>query len=374
MKKTVLLILLLLLPKPSFAGYFESSYSGLGGIYYGVSETRDNYNLSNEPNRAVFRTDVRGGTDYVFSPRHKIGIHASAALILKEHDKSYQGGEWRFYPWLKDESEYGRFEAGYVFNAAYQLHKGAKDITFFGINDSNLTYFLSNPNWSNGKHSVKFATPKSTTVMNDGRAPKLAYFTPRLGNTVLGFSYAPDNAHRRGMVSRYADYETVEDGYAAGMQNEWQLGETKLYTSLGYGLFNRTDKETSVGIMLVNGRWSFGAGYKKAYIDGHKNPITVNSANPRCPDLFDNYRESSAWNISIGHEWESWKSNVAFLQAEAENTRNSDRLLVFSNVFSLSKQVEAYLVGLYINSHGADKYSSANNRGYALTTGLGLRF
>lgn len=112
-----------------------------------------------------------------------------------------------FFPYLTDDSSWGNFKLGYVYNAAYQLHRGARDITFLGVEATNLVYFLSNPNWANKTKSVKFATPKSVAMINDGRAPKLSYITPWLGNTKFGFSYTPDNAHRRGMVSRYTDYE-----------------------------------------------------------------------------------------------------------------------------------------------------------------------
>lgn len=212
-----------------------------------------------------------------------MGLRADTTLISKAHDRSRRNGEWRFFPYLTDDSSWGNFKLGYVYNAAYQLHRGARDITFLGVEATNLVYFLSNPNWANKTKSVKFATPKSVAMINDGRAPKLSYITPWLGNTKFGFSYTPDNAHRRGMVSRYTDYEKTMDGYVWAMQNKWQLSSSVLYTSAGYGIFNRTDKEASVGVRWQKGSFNLGAGYKKAYVDGKENAIATARVNAFLP-------------------------------------------------------------------------------------------
>lgn len=43
------------------------------------------------------------------------------------------------------------------------------------------------------------------------------------------------------------------------MQNKWQLSSSVLYTSAGYGIFNRTDKEASVGDRWQKGSFNLGA-------------------------------------------------------------------------------------------------------------------
>lgn len=373
----LLIILGLLISQPSlaFANNFEFDYSGLIGGYFGFADTRTDNNVYNNPHRWVYRADAKFKADYVFSSEHRLGLHSNVTIMNRDPDPSYPHGDWRFYPYLIDKSNYGEFSAGYTYNVAYLLHKGARDITFFKIDDSNMTYFLSNPNWGNSKKSVKFLTPKSTSIMNDGRAPKFNYISPKLGNTLLGFSYTPSNAHRRGMTSRYADYETNEDGYTAAMQNEWKLdANNKIYTSFGYGIFNRTDHEASFGVTLVSGDWDFGVGYKKAYIDGNKNPITTKAINKYLPAYFDNFRESQAYNISVGRKFGKYKTNLAYLHTKADNTRNQDDLVVFSNVYSYNKWIDLFLVGSYLNAKGLKRDSDANNKGYAVVTGVGLNF
>lgn len=210
-------------------------------------------------------------------------------------------GRLRFYPYLlAEKDDYGKLTIGYTYNAAYLLHQGAQEISWIGIKDSNLTYWLSGVNWSNRLKKVRFATPKSTYIMDDGRAFKFSYFTPLIGNTKFGFSYAPDNANRRGMVSRYARYEKTEDGYTAAMQSRWKLGSGDLYTSAAYGLFNRTDNEWAFGARWVAGKFNVSVSYKNAYVKGDKNPISTKAVNAYLPAYFDNYREGQAWDFALG--------------------------------------------------------------------------
>ena len=287
----------------AFAEGWEFSQSGMAGQYYGVMETRSRNNVQNMPNRAVFRADGNLEGAYAFADAGRVGLHADYTLVFRQHDKDYNDGDWRFYPYLLAEREdYGKLTIGYTYNAAFLLHQGAQEISWVGIQDSNLPYWLTSANWVNGLKRVKFATPKSTAIMDDGRALKFSYFTPMIGNTKFGFSYAPDNASRRGMVSRYANYEKEEDGYTAAMLNKWKLGSGDLYTSAAYGLFNRTDHEWAFGARWIAGGFNVSASYKKAYIDGDKNPISTQAVNSYLPAYFDNYREGQAWDFSIGYD------------------------------------------------------------------------
>lgn len=376
MTKKILLLNLLLagIPFGAFAQDLQFQTSGLVGSYYGFAETKKENNTDNLPNRLVTRTDANANFIWQISPDYKLGLYNRFTFVLKQHDNSYKDGDWRYYPHIAGETPLGTFAAGYMYNAAHQLHKGVSELTIFGIEDSNITYFLSNPNWKNGKSSVAFATPKSTSIINDGRAMKFNYFTPQIGNTKFGFSYTPDNANRRGMVSRYADYEKKEDGFGAAMQNKWELNFADLYTSAGYGIFNRTDKEASLGLSLEKNGWSIGTGYKKAYIDGNKNPINTTSAPKQNPGLFDNYRESEAWNVSLQYKGEKYKTNLSCLQTRTENARNQDLLLVWANIYSPVPHWELYLIGAYLNAKGAQKDSDDNNKGFAVITGSGFRF
>ena len=92
------------------------------------------------------------------------------------------------------------------------------------------------------------------------------------------------------------------------MQNRWELPDNStLYTSMGYGIFNRTDNEMSFGVTWVKDNFNIAAGYKNAWIKGNKNPITYKAKSSYLPALFDNYRESNAYNVSMGYQFENFK-------------------------------------------------------------------
>lgn len=363
------------LPGVAAAHGFEFSQSGMAGVYYGIMETRDNNNVSNMPNRLVFRSDGNLEGAYKFENQTRLGVHADYTLVFRQHDKDYNDGDWRFYPYaLAENPKYGKFTVGHTYNAAFQLHQGAQEITWIGIQDSNLPYWLTSANWVNGLKSVKFATPKSTNIMDDGRSFKFSYFTPMIGNTKFGFSYAPDNASRRGMVSRYTSYQKKEDGYTAAMQNKWNPGLGDLYTSVAYGLFNRTDNEWAFGVRWVVDKFNVSTSYKNAYIDGDKNPISTTARSPHLPAYFDNYREGEAWDFSVGYDFGRFKTNFAYLHSEAKNTRNHDDIFIQANRYSLNEYFELFWVNAYSNSKGVDRNSDNNNKGYAVITGIALKY
>lgn len=363
------------LPGVVAAHGFEFSQSGMAGVYYGIMETRDNNNVSNMPNRLVFRSDGNLEGAYKFENQTRLGVHADYTLVFRQHDKDYNDGDWRFYPYaLAENPKYGKFTIGHTYNAAFQLHQGAQEITWIGIQDSNLPYWLTSANWVNGLKTVKFATPKSTNIMDDGRSFKFSYFTPMIGNTKFGFSYAPDNASRRGMVSRYTSYQKKEDGYTAAMQNKWNPGLGDLYTSVAYGLFNRTDNEWAFGVRWVVDKFNVSTSYKNAYIDGDKNPISTTARSPHLPAYFDNYREGEAWDFSVGYDFGRFKTNFAYLHSEAKNTRNRDDIFIQANRYSLNEYFELFWVNAYSNSKGVDRNSDNNNKGYAVITGIALKY
>ena len=363
------------LPGVAAAHGFEFSQSGMAGVYYGIMETRDNNNVSNMPNRLVFRSDGNLEGAYKFENQTRLGVHADYTLVFRQHDKDYNDGDWRFYPYaLAENPKYGKFTVGHTYNAAFQLHQGAQEITWIGIQDSNLPYWLTSANWVNGLKTVKFATPKSTNIMDDGRSFKFSYFTPMIGNTKFGFSYAPDNASRRGMVSRYTSYQKKEGGYTAAMQNKWNPGLGDLYTSVAYGLFNRTDNEWAFGVRWVVDKFNVSTSYKNAYIDGDKNPISTTARSPHLPAYFDNYREGEAWDFSVGYDFGRFKTNFAYLHSEAKNTRNRDDIFIQANRYSLNEYFELFWVNAYSNSKGVDRNSDNNNKGYAVITGIALKY
>lgn len=380
--KKIALTLCTLLLAPSIAkagetikyNNFSLDYSLNVGGYYGIAKTKDLNNVDNPSNRWVNDNIYNFKGAYDFGGGYKASIVADGELIFRSHDTENRNGEWRFYPYASLESPYGEVITGYDFNVAYNFHQGAKDIGFLGIRDSALGDYLVLPNWVNGKNQSGAKTPKATALMDDGRALKFSYITPEIYNTKLGFTYTPNNQNRRGMVSRYVDYDKKKDSYVFAMHNKWDLGFAELHTSAGYGIINRTDKQTSVGATLKKDGLRIGSGYKKSYVDGKRNPMTEVSSNPRLTDYFDNYRESKAWDFSVGYDFGKYETSLAYLYTKADRTRNRDDVYILSNKYSLNDNLDLLLVGAYVNSKAAQRQSDDNNKGYAVVTGFNIKF
>ncbi|MFV0625989.1 MAG: hypothetical protein ACK5N8_01390 [Alphaproteobacteria bacterium] len=365
---------LCLVSQNALAGEFELDHELNIRGYYGVSDTKKKPTNNNMPNRLVNRSDLKASGVYDFDNGYKFGVYNSSSLIFRQHDSTYNhDGEWRFYNYGMLQSPYGSFIGGQDFNVAHRFHRGAKDTAPLGIDDTNMTWFLSDPNWKNGKKSVAFHTQKSTSMMDDGRAVKFSYITPKFfDNTLFGLTYTPETPNRRGLVSRYNDY-AHEDAYVAAMHNEWELDFGDLYTSAGYGVFNRNTQAFTLGATLSQGNWTYATGYKNSFSYGDEK-ITSISTDANRPALYDNYRDSWSWDVSIGYKFGPLKTSVAYLRTEAKKTDNKDDLFIWSNTYSYNKMIDIYLIGGYLNSKGDNKLPENNNKGYAAIVGVGLNF
>ena len=109
-------------------------------------------------------------------------------------------------------------------------------------------------------------------------------------------------------------------------------------------------------------------------MDGNKNPVATAAAGFVLPAFSDNYREWQAWDISLWYDFGRFKTNIAYLHTEAENTRHRDDLWVQSNRFAYNEYIELYWINGYLNSKGPERQSSENNRGYAFITGVALKY
>ncbi len=157
MKKYLFLFSVLLVPEFVIAEEWDFDINGLAGIYYGVADTKEE---TKYPQRLIGRADVTLKGEYIFDNEHKAGIYASTTVMLREDDKNRSEGEYRFYPYVVDKSKIGEFYLGYTYNAAYMLHKGAKDITFLKVDDSNATNFKQKliKRINSMKHTSKIVT------------------------------------------------------------------------------------------------------------------------------------------------------------------------------------------------------------------------
>ena len=116
------------------------------------------------------------------------------------------------------------------------------------------------------------------------------------------------------------------------------------------------------------------SGEEAAYVDGSDYAITTNSNDPKAPDLFDNYREGTAWNVGVGYKFGPIKTSVGFFEAKAENTSNRDRIFLWSNDFQVNKYLNIYAAAAHVDFRGENSDVENNQKGYAFVAGFGLNF
>ena len=79
-------------------------------------------------------------------------------------------------------------------------------------------------------------------------------------------------------------------------------------------------------------------------------------------------------DFSFGYDFGRFKTNFAYLHSEAKNTRNRDDIFIQANRYSLNEYFELFWVNAYSNSKGVDRNSDNNNKGYAVITGIALKY
>ena len=195
------------------------------------------------------------------------------------------------------------------------------------------------------------------------------YSAPAIG----AFSYVPDTYSRTGLINKFAHYAR-KDAYIAALYNETDLGFADLVTSLGYGIYQKNDKDLTASLALYRGNWSLGASYRKTYVDGNDYSITHNSQSIKLPDFFDNYREGKAWSAGVGYRFGPLKTSLSYFESQADNTRNKDEIIMFANDFQINKYLNLYAIAAHVNFRGIDSSCYDNNKGYAFVTGFGINF
>lgn len=371
--KIIFFSLALLFPTLAQAADMEFIYSGRIDALYGYNMPSNRYKNNDPRDRMIYNISLNLGLEKEFNDDYKLGLYTDFNTGINRERYTFNNGDWGQEIYGIMDSPYGRFMLGETYNVAYQFQVGAPRVGAIGLNDSDITNFMHNPNWTRKKHKTSYQTLNSTSMNTDGVAPKISYITPELYHTMFGVTFTPDSYDRRGLINKFAKYAD-DSAYVFSLYSEQDLGFADMSAALGYGVFNQDDKEFTAGLSFYKGGWTLGASYRKTYVDGGDYEITKHSENPRLPDLFDNYREGQIWDIGLKYEIGPYQVALSYLRSEAKNTDNRDDIILLSNQYQLNKYVDLYLIGAQVNFRGATKTLNDNNKGYTVVAGVGLHF
>ena len=356
---------------PSLAQETKFSAAAAWDSFYGYTFFDKDYKHRDHRQHFINLFEVNLGAEKEFDNDWSLALYADLYAGINKRQRNYSNGLWGHEIYAIIDNPYGRAMIGETQNVAAQFHVSAPKAGKFGINDSEVTNFIANPNWLKDKHHTAFRTLNSTAINTDGTVAKLSYISPEIRNITLGISYIPDTYSRTGLVNRDARY-AEDDGYVGAAYYTADLGFAELESSLGYAVFNKDDRDLSLGASLYRLGWTIGGSWRKTDVEGKDYPITHISNNPKLPDLFDNYREGQAWDIGIGYQFGPLKTALSYFESKAKNTSNKDKIWLLSNEFRYDKHLALYLAAAKTDFEGASNAES--NRGWALMSGFSVGF
>lgn len=366
LKKIFLILLICSCIFPAKAEEIQYTAAGRWDSFYGYTFPDNQYKHQDKRKHFVNTFALNLGAKKEWSDDVSLGIYADLSAAVNKRQRNYSNGLWGHEIYGIFDQPYGRIMLGETANVANQFYVGTTQLGNFDVVD-----YLANPNWIKDKHTTAYRTLNSTAINTDGTTPKITYILPAYENLLVGLSYAPQTYSRTGLVNREAGYADKE-GYVAALYYAMDLYDAELETSVGYGIFNQDDKDLSLSAKLYYVGWTLSGGWRKTYIDGTDYSSQKNKMNPRLPELFDNYREGSAWNVGLGYEFGPLKTALSYFESKSENTKNKDKMWILSNEFQYDKHLSFYLAGAKADFRGQAKEES--DKGYAAITGISVKF
>jgi len=256
--------------------------------------------------------------------------------------------------------DYGELYLGEVLNVGAMLSVSAPDIGVMKIENSSLVDFIDNPNQINKDGNIKFSTLNAAYLNADGRAEKITYISPEISGFTYGFSYMENYHDKKGYSYILNDNQTGE-GKVFALSYYKDFGKYELTTSVAYGLYD-DDNDMSFGINLQKGNLTLGAAYRKTYIDG---AMAIQD---------QAYREANIYNIGASYSFGPAAVSLSYQESQSANYRNQDKTLLASAKYTFNKYIDNYVSIAHADYEGDDDAKINNNDGYAVITGIKVRF
>jgi len=256
--------------------------------------------------------------------------------------------------------DYGELYLGEVLNAGAMLVVSAPNIGIMKSENGPLVDFIDNPNQINNDGVRKFSTLNAAYINTDGRAEKITYISPELAGFTYGFSYMENYYDKKGYSYSLDKHQTGE-GKVFALSYYKDLGRYELTTSAAYGLFD-DDNELSLGISVEKGNLTFGAGYKKTYIDG------------MAAIQDEAYREADIYNIGASYKFGPAAVSLTYQEGQADDFRNQDKSWILAGKYTFNKYIDNYVSFSHVDFEGDNASKNNNNDGYAVITGIKIRF
>ncbi|MBR1649141.1 MAG: hypothetical protein IJ689_06050 [Alphaproteobacteria bacterium] len=366
MKKNIALALVMMFfPVAVQAGDWNFENSLSAKTLYGYTDTDakadSHHHLPSRLNAAFM-------AQYRFNDEYEAGAYVDLSYGIDQYLKDYNHGSWGEEVYGVFDSPYGKLVLGQSRNAAYQLGVSAPNVDMLNVNQSDVVNFISSPNLRRNRKGTAYRVLNSTDINTDGTALKASYISPEFGEgTMFGISYIPESYSRDGLISNHASYKN-KAGYVAALYQSAEITGISLSGSLGAAYFDDADREVSLGLSAYRKGWTLGAGVRRTWVNHYDDAL--NKAYSGSIDGYDAWRDAFAYNAGIGYEFGPFKTALTYFYSKADGKKFEDKIIQFSNSYQFNKMFTIYAAA----AHGDFTGKTESNKGYALITGLGVKF
>ncbi len=371
MKKYGLICGFLLSATPAVAGEWVYDYSGQANGFYGYSQYADKYRPFYKHSHTPVTAEVYTSVGYAFDNGDEVRLGVDGQISGGKEVEDYNHGKWGENIYGTWRSAFGELSGGQIYNAAYQLAVGAPSVGSIRVNNSMITDFVANPNWQRHSRVASYRTLNSTYLNTDADAPKISYTTPEFYGAKAAFSYTPDNYSEAGLINKHSRYDN-RSSYAAGLYHHINLSWLEVESSLGYAYNRKNNQEASAGLSLYRKGWTLGGSYRQSWTTSSDFAMNLRE-NDEMPEYFDGYRRGKAFNVGLSYEIGPFKTGVAYFAAYADKTDNKDKIISWTNRWTINKYAALYVLTAHASYKG-DGELRDNNRGYVVAGGLELNF
>ena len=340
-------------------------------VLYGYNDFPNRFDSENENDNVYSSLYLTFSAAYNFNKDYQLGVYYLPNSSGTQYFENYDGDEWINQIYGAFMTPYGQFQVGMNYNVAYQMYVGAPSVGPLGVNDSAITDFLNNPNWSRIGGKVAFyPTLDSTRMDTDNIAPKFSYLSPAYKGTQFGFSYMPSAYNQNGLLNGYAPYYDKE-AYVAALSNQHKFGEFNVSSYVGYGLYVDDHEDMSAGLSVAYKNWTLGGSYRQTNADSD-NPIDENVTNDWLSPYYDDFRDGRVWNIGLSYTYENFSTGVSYFESIARKSRNRDQFVQWANQYQLDEYWTLYTAIGYAKFEGLTGTVSDSNEGCSFIAGVGF--
>lgn len=338
---------------------FEVDYALSLGSYYGYTDYSSPKPTPYKANNLNATINAYTKLTYNFNRDYKASMVGYAMIDSAKELENYNQGYWGEEVFALLEAPFGEISVGQDYNVAYNFAVGAPNIGTYRTNNSDITNFITNPNWYQKGSKSSYKTLNSTYINTDGASFKLNYITKEFLNTKIGISYVPKTYSRSGLVAKNAHYKD-DNAYILGAYNSFYIKDFEIETSLGYADFKNNDEEYSLGFSIYRKGWTLGASYRKTDTQNKDTKLDENT-------YFDAYRKGEAYNLGLSYAIGPLTTGVSYFYSKSDEFDIDNDVISFSNSYEYNKDTTFSLTLAHLNAKDIK-----TTKGYAFVIGMEL--